>query len=175
MRTSAPLYLRFGSAALVLLGTAAPALVQQAPPAQTAPHPLDEPMRLLTEARQAYQGVRDYQCLFVKRERLRGQLQAENLMAMKVRAQPFSVHLRWLAPKQFVGQEACYVAGRNNGQIRVRSAGLLGAVGFVSIDPRDPRALENSRHTLPEAGIGNLIEQLVAGCERDRRANRTQV
>lgn len=145
------------------------------PPASAAANAMDEPLRLIGAARQAYQGVRDYSCLFVKRERIRGQLQAENLVALKARTQPFSVYLRWLGPKQFAGQEACYVVGRNNGMMRAKSNGLLGAVGFVSLDPRDPRALENSRHSITEAGIGNLIERYSQGWELDRRANRTQV
>jgi len=34
-----------------------------------------------------------------------------------------------------------------------KSAGLLGAVGFVSIDPTDPRAQKTSHHAITEAGI----------------------
>jgi hypothetical protein len=144
-------------------------------PAPPAADPLDQPLRYIAEARQAYQGVRDYSCLFIKRERVKGQLQTENLIAMSVRTQPFSVHLRWLAPRPLVGQEVAYVAGRNNGMMRAKGAGLRGAVGFVSLDPRDPRALEGSRHTIVEAGIGNLIERFGEGYELDRRSDRTQV
>jgi hypothetical protein len=142
---------------------------QTAPPAEPAASPLDEPLRLIAEARRAYQGVRDYACLLVKRENVRGQLQPENLITMRVRTQPFSVYLRWHGPKTFAGQEACYVAGRNNGMMRVHSAGLLGAVGFVSIDPRDKRVSENSRHSITEAGIGNLIERFGKRYETDKR------
>ena len=146
-----------------------------ASPAPSTAHPLEHPQRLVAEARQSYQGVRDYTCLFIKRERLRGQLQIENVITMRCRAQPFSVYLRWVSPRPFTNQEVCYVEGRFNGMMRVKSAGLLGAVGFVNLDPRDPRALENSRHTITEAGIGNLIERFTAGYEQDRRLNRTQV
>src|SRR6184192_4291760 len=130
-----------------------------APSTAAGPGPLDQPLRLIAEARQNYGGVKDYACLFVKRERLRGQVQPENLIDMKVRTQPFSVYLRWLKPSPTAGQEVCYIAGRNNGMMRVHSTGLLGAVGFVSMDPRDPRALETSRHSIQEAGIGNLIDR----------------
>jgi hypothetical protein len=149
-----------------------PPAVPQAP---AAANPLDEPLQLIGTARQTYQGVRDYACLFVKREFIRGQMQPENLIAMKVRTQPFSVYLRWHGPKQFQGQEVCYVQGRNNNQMRVRSPGLLGAVGFVSLDPRDPRAAENSRHLITEAGIGNLIERFGSGYAMDKRLGNVQV
>src|SRR5262249_56722812 len=123
----------------------------------------------------SYQQVKDYTCLFVKHERVNGQLQPENLISMKVRTQPFSIYLRWLSPKASAGQEACYVAGRNNGMMRVHTTGLLGAMGFISLDPRDPRAMEGNRHTITEAGIGNLIEQYSQGWEAMRRRNRTHV
>jgi hypothetical protein len=145
-------------------------------PAPGAPEgPLDLPLRLIAEARQAYAGVRDYSCLFVKREQLHGQLQPENLIVMKVRTQPFSVYLRWLKPNTVAGQEVCYVAGKNDGMMRVHSRGLLGAVGFVSLDPQDPRAQENSRHTITEAGIGNLIDRFSQRWEMERGLNRTLV
>lgn len=155
-----------------LLGCGLAAVGASQAPARS---PLDEPLRLIAAARQSYQGIRDYTCLLVKREHLRGQLQPENLIVMKVRTQPFSVYLRWHQPKQFAGQEVCYVEGRNRGMMRVHSSGLLGAVGFISLDPNDPRVRENSRHTITEAGIGNLIERLAQRYEADRRYNNTQV
>jgi hypothetical protein len=152
--------------------TAAPAPV---PAAQPVASPMDQPVRLILDARQVYQGLRDYSCVFIKQEQIQGRLQQENVIAMKVRTQPFSVYLRWHAPRSLQGQEVCYVAGRNNGQMRVRSSGLLGAVGFVTLSPTDPRALENSRHTITEAGLGNLIDRYSRGWENERRLNRTYV
>src|SRR5262249_41598445 len=57
----------------------------------------------------------------------------------------------------------------------VHTTGLLGAMGFINLDPRDPRAQEGNRHTITEAGIGNLIEQYTQGWESARRWNRTHV
>jgi hypothetical protein len=134
-----------------------------APPPGAAPppvaNPLDAPLRLLSEAYQAYQKVNDYTCTLVKQERVKGRLQEQNVIQMKFRQQPFSVYMRWLAPKSFAGQEVCFVAGRNNNMMRVRSAGVLGGFGFMSIAVNDPRALEHSRHRITEAGIYNLIVQ----------------
>ena len=149
----------------------APPTAPAAPPAN-APDPS---LRLLQEAAQSFQGVADYSCLFIKRERLRSQLQPDNLIEMKVRNQPFSVYLRWLGPKPLEGQEACFVAGRNNNMMRVHSTGLAGVAGFVTIDPRDPRAMQNSRHTITEAGIGNLITRLSQRWESEARFNKTRV
>jgi hypothetical protein len=174
---------RLGSAWAGVLAAAVTAAAAQPPAAPTVPapaapaaaNPMDPAMRLLAEATQSFQGVRDYTCLFIKRERLRGQLQPDNLIDMKVRSQPFSVYLRWLGPKQFEGQEACYVVGRNNNMMRVHSAGIGSMAGFLTIDIRDPRVMQNSRHTITEAGIGNLLTVLSQRWEADRRSNRTQV
>jgi len=137
--------------------------------------PLDPALHYLYDARQAYQNVRDYTCLFIKRERVKGVLQPENVTTMKVHTNPFSVYMRWQAPRNLEGQEVCYVAGKNNGMMRVHSTGLLGIAGWVSIDPNDPRALENSRHTILEAGIGNLIDKYIQRWEQQRPAGKTQV
>lgn len=146
-----------------------------AAPAAAAPLPMDVPLRLLTEARQSYQNVKDYSCLFVKRENIQGQLRPENVVEMKVRGQPFSVYLHWLGPQAIAGQEACYVAGRNNGQMRVHATGIRAVAGFVSLDPRDPRVMQNNRHPITDAGIGNLIERFSQRWENEKRLNQTQV
>jgi hypothetical protein len=59
--------------------------------------------------------------------------------------------------------------------LRALSPGLLGAVGFVSIDPRDPRCFENSRHAITEAGIGHLIDVFGPRWDLENRLNRTQI
>jgi hypothetical protein len=154
----------------------APPGIQQAaqPPAQE--NPLDAPLRLLAEARQSYTQVRDYTCTLVTQERVRGKLLPENVIAFHFRPQPFSVYMRWLGPKESAGQEVCYVQGRNNGKMRVHAAkGLGGLVGFVSLDPRDPKVTEYSRHTIYEAGLGNMIEQFARTWAADRQSGKVRV
>jgi hypothetical protein len=151
-------------------------MAKAAAPSATPASPMDEPIRLITEARKAYQNVRDYTCLLVKRERINGVMPAaDSVMDMRVRVQPFSVYLRWMQPRTDAGQEVCYVAGRNDGKMRVHPKGVLGAVGFVSMDVDDPRAKQTSRRNISEAGIGNLIERFAKGWEIERRLNVTQV
>ncbi|CAN5409708.1 hypothetical protein BH10PLA2_BH10PLA2_37900 [soil metagenome] len=167
----------FLATGIVMLALAGAAAGQTTPSNNEAcsESPLDIPLRLISQAQSSYAGVNDYACLFVKREKLHNQLQSENLIAMRVRTRPFSVNLRWLKPNDLNGQEACFVAGRNNGQMRVRSAGLLGGVGFVSLDTNDPRVLENSRHSILEAGIGNLIQRFHESYTMERNRNKTLV
>jgi hypothetical protein len=146
------------------------------PPAATA-SPMDEPLRLIHEAQQAYQNVRDYTCLLVKRERINGALApGDHVIEMKVRTQPFSVYLRWLQPRGDAGQEVCYVAGKNDGKMRVHPKGMLGSIaGFVSLDVNDPRVRQSSKRSITEAGIGNMIERFARAWENERGLAETQV
>jgi hypothetical protein len=145
-------------------------------PGQGAQSPLDEPLRLVAEARQTYQRVQSYTCTLISQERVRGQLKPENVITLTFRAQPFSVHMRWQGPKEFAGQEVVYVHGRNDGKMRVNTnKGLNKMVGFVSIAPDDPRVMEHSNHTITETGIGNVIERLARAWQADRPSGKVRV
>jgi hypothetical protein len=156
-----------------LLGLGALALAG-AEPAPT-PSPLDEPLRLIAAARAKYARVQDYTCTFIKREKLGDELGPPNVMFMKVRATPFSVGFHWLEPKELTGQEVYYVAGKNDGKMRARGAGLLGRIGYVSLPTDDARARKASRHSITEAGIGNLIERFGKGWAAERGQSRSVV
>ena len=164
--------------ALLILGAIVWTLGARVARAADAPadaSPMDEPLRLLAEARSSFEKVTDYTCTLVKKERIDGDLTPDNVISMAVRNEPFSVDLRWIKPAGSGGQEACYVAGRNDGKMRVKSPGLLGAVGFLSIDPADPRAHKASRHSITEAGIGNLLERFATRWEAEKKRDLTQV
>jgi hypothetical protein len=136
---------------------------------------MEQAISLLSEARLRFRNVRDYVCKMISRERVNGVLLPLSTMSLKVRNVPFSVYLRCESPEADRGMEVCYVTGRNNGMMRVHSAGPLGLLGFMSIDPRDSRALEKSRHPITEAGMGQLLENTARYWEMERRLNRTQV
>jgi hypothetical protein len=141
------------------------------PPAAT----MEDAVRLIEAAADRFHDVRDYACRLVQRERVGDSLPPETVSEMRVRTRPFSVHLKWLEPRSMQGQEAVYVAGRNGGKMRVRGAGLLGAIGFVSLDVDDARARRSSRHSITEAGLGNLIDRFAAGWPGEARHGGTEV
>ena len=148
----------------------------QAPAAGAAKvAPLDQAIAWMQEAKRNYGAVKDYTCTMISRENIKGKLKEESVVQMKFRVQPFSVYMRWIAPSESRGQEVAFVAGRNNNMMRVHSKGLLkGAIGFVSIDPADPRVMEHSRHTIHEAGMGRLIDATLAYWENDKKIGRTE-
>jgi hypothetical protein len=134
---------------------------------------MEQAIALLTEARHAFQNVRDYECRLSKRERVNGELLPESIMTMRVRNEPLAIYLRCEAPEADKGLEVCYAEGRNQGKMRVHGVGWRGIVGFVSLDPRDPRALEKSRHCITEAGLGHLLESTARYWDKERRLNKT--
>lgn len=139
--------------------------------ANVARSSLDEPIALLQEAKRNYTAVKDYTCIMVSQERVNGKLDEPNMMHMKVKSEPFSVWMKWISPSKSAGQEVAFVDGKNKNKMRVKSNALvIKAVGFLSIATDDPRVLERSRHTIREAGIGNMIEQNLRHWELSRQA-----
>lgn len=155
-------------------GPALPQTPTQYSPPATRPAATVEPhnlaAQLVADARASFARVKDYTATFIRQERVRGQLLPEQHIALRVRQQPLSIHMKWTAPKNLAGQEASFVTGQNNNQLRAKSAKpLLGAIGFVSLDPRDPKAMDNNRHPITEGGLGNLIEQIGQAHEQEKR------
>ncbi len=145
-------------------------------PARAELSALDQPIAWMTDAKRNYSAVKDYTCVLVSQERVRGKLEVENVIEFKMRPEPFSVAMRWLTPKKTQGQQVIYVQGKNNNRMRVKST-FFGAnvVGFVSVDINDPRVMQHSRHTIVEAGIGNMIDTALRHWEIERRLAKTDV
>jgi hypothetical protein len=129
----------------------------------------------IKEAQRNYQtAIKDYTCLFVARENVKGRMNEDQFMTLKFRQEPFSVAMKWLGPPRLAGQEVTFVHGKNQNKLRVQSKGILGVAGFVSVDVNDPRVKEQSRHTIREAGIGNLIDSTVRSWDFDRQTGKAQ-
>ena len=139
------------------------------------PASLDQAMNLLNQARLQFQGVRDYECRLVKRERIKGKLLPESVMIMKACNNPFSIYLHCESPEEDRGLEICFVEGRNKGVMRVQPAHIKGVLGFWSVDIRDSRAFEKNRHCITEAGLGSLLESTARYWEMEQRVNGTLV
>src|SRR5262249_9387605 len=94
----------------------------------------------------------------------------DHVIDMKVRKSPFSVAMKWQQPKNLAGQEAYYVAGLHGGKMRGKPAGLLGAIGYLTIPVDDARAKKTARRPITSAGIGHAIEEAVRHWEADLKS-----
>lgn len=166
---------RFSGLFLVAAFVGSHGLVSRAAAQAPPPSGMDQAIALLTEARERFKSVRDYECRLIRRERVNGKVLPENTMFMKARNNPFSVYLRCERPESDKGLEVSYVESRNQGMMRVHLAGMLGMFGFWSVDTHDPRVYEKNRHCVTEAGLGHLLESTARFWEMERRLNKTVV
>jgi len=140
-----------------------------------APSPIERAGQLLAEAQASIARVRDYTGTVVRQERIGGQLQPEAVIDVRIRQQPFSVYLKWTSPRQLAGQEAIFITGKNNNEIRAKGTGILAIAGYVSLPTNDPRVRKKSRHAITESGIGNMIDVISRSYEIERRLPANQV
>ena len=113
----------------------------------------------IKECQLRFRNVRDYNCTFSKRERIKGQLTPLQVIMMKARTQPRSIYLKFRQPSP--GREAIYIVGRNDGMVLVHDVGLNKLLaGTLWLEPTGGRAMEGCRHPISEAGIGPLLDTL---------------
>lgn len=142
-----------------------------------ATHPLDPAIELAHKGLTAIQTtIRDYSCTVVKRERIDGELKDHEYMFAKIRHEPFSVYLYFLAPEDVKGQEVIYVDGQNDGNMLAHAgSGVRAMVGTVSLKPQSMLAMQGNRYAITELGVQNLARRLVEVAEHDRHFGECEV
>ena len=149
---------KLASDGLVTLGLWFLLLARAWAQSSTARHPLEPVLARLDVARQALQRVKGYECQFIKRERIHGQLGPHEYMHLKIRHEPFSVYLRALGPERRRGDEAIYVEGANDGLVVAHTGGLRDRIaGTVRLEPTHPRLMRGNLYPITEIGIRNLV------------------
>jgi hypothetical protein len=114
--------------------------------------------------------MKDYSCTVVKRERIDGKLKDHEYMFAKVRHEPFSVYLYFLAPDDVKGQEVIWVEGQNDGNMLAHAgSGVRAMVGMVSLKPNGVLAMQGNRYAVTEIGVENLAKRLVEVAEHDKQ------
>jgi hypothetical protein len=122
---------------------------------------LSEALELAKAAREKLKGVAGYRATYLRDERIENELQ-QNYLKLTVRHEPFSVLMEWVEPKSKKGRKAAYVEGKNDGKMRVK-VGIL----TLSLDLEESIKRKESRHTLVEAGLKNMVEKLVGSWEEE--------
>lgn len=118
--------------------------------------------------------VKDYSCIFIKRERVDGKLTEVNYIDMQVLHDPFSVHMEFIKPN--AGQECLYVEGHNDNKLLARAHGWRGRVtGVLSLDPNGSLAMDGNRHPITKAGMRNLTNEIIHITENDMKYGECEV
>jgi hypothetical protein len=158
---------------------AAPAAAPGMHPAlapQPGDHPLSPAIRWAKIGLAEMDKVKDYSCTMVKRELIDGTLTEHIYMFAKVRNQPFSVYIYFLAPESMKGQEALYVAGQNDGKVLGHANGLRHkAFGTLALKPDGMLAMQGNRYPITQMGIKRLLERLIEVGEHDMKFGECEV
>ncbi len=115
----------------------------------------------------AYNGIRDYTALFLKRERVKGTLQPLEKIELRFQ-EPFKVYMAWHEPNN--GRVITFAKGENNDKILVNPGGMLRFVR-MSLDPEGAIAMRGVHHSVLQAGLRNTINMLMRQYERGVQRN----
>jgi len=116
-----------------------------------------------------YSEIDDYICRFRRREFINGKQEPEDLLEFKFRKHPDSIYFKWIGGT-LVGRELVYVKGMYDNRLQIRTGRGDPIAGFrTSLDPHSARATANSRRTVDEASIGNLIDGFGKAIEEARK------
>jgi len=139
-------------------------------------HPLMPALRWAYSGLREMEQIRDYSAVLVKRERIGDEVGDYERMFVKVRHEPFSVYLYFLAPNNLKGQECVYVENKNDGKMWAHGVGMRGKMfGTVSLKPDGVIAMQGQRYPLTEMGILNLTRRLVEVAEHDIKYGECEV
>ncbi|NQT15111.1 MAG: DUF1571 domain-containing protein [Planctomycetes bacterium] len=149
------------------------------------PHPLTPLLEFAKERLKVVEeGIDDYTCTLVRRERIDGHLTSQSFALVKLRHQkvrdrevvvPFSVYMRFRGPAEVEGREVLYVQGQNDGKMVVRRGGRRFRFITVSIDPLGDLAASDSRYPITAMGIKSLIERLIEVGEEELKHDEIEV
>lgn len=128
---------------------------------------LDEALTLAKKAHAKLQKMAGYHCIYLRDERIENELQ-QNSLKLTVHHEPFGVLMEWVEPKAKMGRKASYVSGKNNDKMRVKIG-----IATLSFDLKQSIAMKESRHTLNEAGLKNMMERFVKAWEEEKLAGET--
>ncbi|MEX0866782.1 MAG: DUF1571 domain-containing protein [Pirellulales bacterium] len=119
--------------------------------------------------------IQDYSCKLTKRERVGGELLGHEIIYCRVRHNPYSVYLYFLAPEERKGQQAVYVEGQNDDKLLALPVGVAGRLGVYTLKPDGFLAMQGQRYPITETGFLNLARRLIEVGEKETTNPNTKV
>lgn len=136
--------------------------------ARDGEHPLMPALRVAQEGVQNIDAnIQDYSAILYKQERIDGELQEQEVAYVKVRHNPFSVHMFFLSPHK--GRECLYVPGLDGakGVLHARDSGFRKKLGVFELDPDGRLAMAGQKYPITKLGIRNLTTELIDVASKD--------
>jgi hypothetical protein len=143
--------------------------------------PSNDPIAQLSElartAIQEYSKIDSYVARMRRREQVNGRDKPEELLLFKFRKEPFSVYFKWLG-NEARGREVVFVKGRYEGKLHTLLAAgdipLMPAGKRMALFPDSTLVRSSSRHSIEEAGIGQLVAKFNYAVETEARSPQRQ-
>lgn len=139
-------------------------LAREAPASDSPDAP--DPQELILSTRDSYSQIQDYTVTFIKQERIHGHLMPTETVFMKFQ-KPFKVYMKWIEGAK-EGQEVLYVDGKNGDKVLAHPGfgGFFGGILTMilptfAISPMGPTAMKDNLHPITDAGLGNMIENVI--------------
>jgi len=137
---------------------------------------VQDPMAFLENALDRYdRSVRDYTCVFAKRELVRGRMTERQVIEVQFRESPFSVLMKWVENADKCSR-VLYVADRwvkEGQQYAVVEPGAIAKlfVPYVMRPIHGEDALKSSRRTIDQFGLRNSLALTLKYCRlaRDKK------
>jgi outer membrane lipoprotein-sorting protein len=130
----------------------------QSPASEGAIPTSEELFQIFEGFRTAYEKVEDYTAKLHKEERNERGKWHKEVIDFKFK-KPFAVRMKWL---QGSDREAAFVEGKYDNKITVKLGGLISIIiPKVHLDPESDMAKDDSGHTIREAGLGYMMEEIV--------------
>jgi hypothetical protein len=140
-------------------------------------HPLDPALDMARRSLQRIrEEIRDYECILVKRERIKGELNDYQYMFTKVRNRqmrdgrvivPFSVYMYFLKPSDIKGREVIFVEGHNEDKLCAHEASAF--LPTVWLKPDSALAMRGQLYPITDVGVENLVLKLIERGQQERR------
>lgn len=130
-------------------------------------HPLMPSIRLAEQGlAEIDTNIRCYTAVVTKTERIAGVVGEPQQMAIKVRHEPFSVHMKFIQP--FAGREVLYNPARNEGKlVALEGSGWKRRFGKIKLDPNGSLAMTGQRYPITNMGVRFLTTELLKIAKND--------
>jgi hypothetical protein len=121
------------------------------------------PRQLANKALEKEKSLTSYICRHRRREQAGGKNEPMEVIMLKYRSNPFSIHFKWLGDEN-KGRELLYVKGQDDDQIQVLTGqgDWLGPGRHLQFPPDSELMKSRSRYPITEGGIGAAVVRFSA-------------